>query len=287
MTRNIKILIGSIIGVVFILFNSIFIVQQYQQVLLLQFGELIKVVKTPGLHFKIPFIQTPSYFDNRILNVSAEEKELIAKDQKRVIISAYAKYKIVDPLKFFQTVKNISSLQSRLSNLLDTSLRQVIGDEPLSSLLTQERSKMMQRIQHISNLQSKKFGVDVIDVRILRADLPNENSSAIYKRMQSGREKEAKEIRAQGAEEAEIIIAKSDKERIILLAEATKKAQNLRGQGDAEATKIYAKAYSKDPEFYNFYRSLESYKKTFDSKNTEMYLSTHDKYLQFFNQNLN
>ena len=278
--KTIKILVASILFTFFAI-NSMFVVKQSQQALLLQFGELVKVVKDPGLHFKLPFIQSPFYYDNRILNVIAEEKELIAKDQKRVIISAFAKYKINDPLKFYQTVKSITGLQSRLNNIFDSSLRLVIGQEPLVALLTEKRSKMMEQIQKLVNNESFKFGIDVVDVRILRADLPDKNSEAIYQRMASEREKEAKEIRAQGREEAQVIRSKSNKEKTVLLATANKKANILRGEGDAIATKIYADAYNKDPEFYNFYRSLESYKQSFKESNTEIYLSTKDKYLRF------
>lgn len=285
MGRNqIKILVSLVI-LLFVAFNSFFSVQQYQQALLLQFGELVRVEKEPGLHFKLPFIQQPFYYDKRILNVIAEEKELIAKDQKRVIISAFAKYKIIDPLKFYQTVKTVGRLQSRLNNIFDSSLRLVIGQEPLAALLTKKRTTMMEQIQKLVNSRALKFGVDIVDVRILRADLPDKNSEAIYRRMQSDREKEAKEIRAQGKEEAQVITSTSDKEKTLLLAKAKKEAQIIKGEGDASATKIYANAYSKDPEFYNFYRSLESYKKTFKKGGAEIYLSTKDKYLKYLEQN--
>lgn len=284
MSNKLITIIFSLLILIFVIINCFVVVQQSQQALLLQFGELVKVIKSPGLHFKLPFIQTPFYYDKRVLNVIAEEKELIAKDQKRVIISAYAKYKIIDPLKFYQSVKSINGLQSRLNNIFDSSLRLVIGQEPLIALLTEKRSTMTDEIQKLVNIQSKKFGVEIVDIRILRADLPNKNSEAIYQRMQSDREKEAKEIRAQGKEEAQIITSRSNKEKSIIIAEANKKAQIIRGEGDAIATKIYAEAYNKDPEFYNFYRSLDSYKQSFNSKDTAIYLSTKDKYLQFLNK---
>ncbi len=284
MEKNLKIILAFFVFV-FIGINAVFTVGQSQQALLLQFGELVRVEKEPGLHFKLPFIQSPFYFDKRVLNVIAEEKELIAKDQKRVIISAFAKYKIVNPLKFYQTVRSTTGLQSRLNNIFDSSLRLVIGREPLMSLLTDKRAEMMHSIQGLVNEQSKNFGIDVVDVRILRADLPDKNSEAVYQRMQSDRYKEAREIRAKGEKEAQIIKSRSDKEKTMILAAANKKAQIIRGEGDAEATKIYASAYNKDPEFYNFYRSLESYKKSFNSSDTEIYLSTKDKYLQFFSKN--
>ena len=276
--------IVSAFAAVILLFNLFFVVDQTQQAVVLQFGESVRIEKDPGLHVKVPFIQNVMYFDNRLLNVVADEKELIAKDQKRVIISAYAKYRITDPLKFYQTVKTVKGLEARLNNILDSSLRQVIGDEPLAILLTNARSAIMERIQHIVNKESLKFGIDVVDARILRADLPNENSSAVYKRMQSDREKEAKEFRAQGEEEAQIIQSTSEKEKTIILAKAYKTAQTLKGEGDATASKIYSDAFRADPEFYNFYRSLEAYRKSFNNKdNTSIILSPKGEFLRFFN----
>lgn len=280
--KNIYI-ISAFAAVVFLL-NLFFVVDQTQQAVVLQFGESVRIEKDPGLHVKIPFVQNVMYFDNRLLNVVADEKELIAKDQKRVIISAYAKYRITDPLKFYQTVKTVKGLEARLNNILDSSLRQVIGDEPLAILLTNARSSIMERIQLIVNKESLKFGIDVVDARILRADLPNENSAAIYKRMQSDREKEAKEFRAQGEEEAQIIQSTSEKEKTIIIAKAYKTAQTIKGEGDASASKIYSDAFRVDPEFYNFYRSLEAYKKSFNNKeNTSIILSPKGKFLRFFN----
>ncbi len=283
MEKYIKYIILSV-AIIFIAINSLFTVKQSEQAIVLQFGELVKVIKEPGLHFKLPFINNVDYFDKRLLNVMDEERELIAKDQKRVIISAYAKYKIIDPLKFYQTVRGQSALQSRLNNILNSSLRQVIGDEPLAALLTDRRSIIMHEIQERVNKEAKKFGVDTIDVRILRADLPVENSAAIYKRMQSDREKEAKTFRAQGEEEAQIIMSRSDKEKVIIIAEANKKSSILRGQGDAEATKIYADAFKMDSQFYNFYRSLEAYRNSFKDKDTSIYLSSEDGFMQLFNK---
>jgi len=279
-SRIIKIVIASLF-LLFVFFGSIYTVPESQQALLLQFGELARIEKKPGIHFKIPFIQTPFYYDKRILNVVAEEKELIAKDQKRVIISAYAKYRITEPLKFYQTVRTISGIQSRLNNIFDSSLRLVIGQEPLVALLSEKRTRMMGDIQKLVNQQSKNFGIDVVDVRILRADLPDKNSAAIYQRMQSARDKEAKEIRAQGEEESQVIKSKSEKEKTIIIAEANKRAQIIKGLGDAEATKIYSQSYSKDPEFYNFYRSLESYRKVFNKDDTSLFLSTDDRYFKY------
>jgi membrane protease subunit HflC len=275
---------GALVVVILLIINTFFIVKQTEQAIVLQFGELVKITKTPGLHVKVPFVQEVIYFDNRILTVIDEEKELIAKDQKRVIISAYAKYTITNPLKFYQTVKDNSGLKSRLSTILNSALRQIIGDEPLIALLTEKRIGIMNRIQKLVNSESEKFGIDIRDVRILRADLPTENSAAIFKRMQSDREKEAKQLRAQGEEEAQIIISKSNKEKTIILAEANKVASILKGEGDAKSIKIYADATKKDPEFYEFYRSLDAYQKALNNKDTALYMSSGDKFFKFFHE---
>ncbi len=268
----------------FFLLNSVFIVGQAEQAIVLQFGELIKVSKEPGLHFKLPLVQHTIYFDKKILDIIDEEKELTAEDQKKVIISAYAKYRITDPVKIYQTVRDQTGLKSRIASIFNASLREMIGNEPLAALLTDKRATIMHKIQSLMNEKSKKFGIDVLDVRISRADLPVENSAAIYARMRSDREKEAKKIRAEGFEEGQIITSTANKEKTIILAEANKKAMQLQGYGDAEATRIYANAFRVDPEFYNFYRSLEAYKKSLNKKDTTLYLSGHDGFLRLFNK---
>ena len=277
-------LVIALFVVVVLAMNSFFIVKQTEQAIVLQFGELVNVKKEPGLNVKVPFIQQVVFFDNRILNVTDEEKELIAKDQKRVIISAYAKYQITNPLKFYQTVRDDIGLQSRLSNILNSVLRQVIGDEPLIALLSEKRTTIINRIEGLVNSEVAKFGIDIKDVRILRADLPAENSAAIFKRMQSDREKEAKQLRAQGEEESQIIIAKSNKEKTIIMAEANKVASMLRGEGDAQSIKIYSEATKHDPEFFEFYRSLDAYKKALNNKETALYMSSGDQFFKFFHR---
>lgn len=279
---HIKYLVFSVVSI-FITFNSMFIVRQSEQAIVLQFGELIKVSKEPGLHFKIPVVQNVVYFSQKILDIIDEDKELTAEDQKKVIISAYAKYKIVDPVKIYQTVRDQYGLKPRIASIFNASLREVIGNEPLAALLTDKRGSIMHKIQNLMNAKSQSFGIDVIDVRISRADLPNENSSAIYARMRSDREKEAKKIRAEGVEEGQVIMSTANKDKAVILAEASKKSMVIQGEGDAEATKTYANAYNVDPEFYNFYRSLEAYKKSLNKKDTSLYLST-DGFLQLFNK---
>lgn len=267
----------------FLLINALFVVDQRQQALVLQFGEVVRVIKEPGLKFKVPFIQKVSLFDSRILNLSADEKEVIAKDQKRLIVTAFAKYKITNPLKFYQTVRDENGVRTRLNSILDSSLRQVLGEVPLATLLTGERAAIMKSIQQLVSTQASSFGVDVIDVRIMRADLPKENSDAIYRRMQTEREKEAKQFRAEGAEEAQRIKARADKETKVLLAESQQQAQILRGEGDAISSKIFADAFSQDAEFFNFYRSLQAYRATMQKGDTSFVLSPNSPFLHYFN----
>jgi membrane protease subunit HflC len=276
----------SVLAIIVVIFfftsNSFYIVDQRQQALVFQFGEVVKEVKEPGLHFKIPFIQLIKYFDNRILNVTSDDKEVLAKDKKRLIVNAFAKYKIINPLRFYQTVRDEQGVKSRLNPIFESSLRQVLGETPFASLLTGERSAMMKKIQHLVGSQSAEFGIEVIDVRILRADLPKENSNAIYKRMQTDREKEAKESRAEGAEEAQRIKSHAEKDRRVLIAEANKQSQIVRGEGDAISSKIFADAFNQDPEFFGFYRSLQAYKQSFNKDNTKLVLSPDSEFLKYF-----
>jgi membrane protease subunit HflC len=267
-----------------LIINLLFIVSQHQQALVFQFGEVVRVIKSPGLKLKVPFIQKIIYFDNRILNITADDKEITAKDQKRIRVNTFAKYKIVEPLKFYKTVRDEAGVRTRLNTIIESSLRQVLGEEPLSALLTSERALIMRKIQQLANTQATDFGVDVIDVRIVRADLPKENSEAIFKRMQTDREKEAKEIRAEGAEEALRIKSRADKDAKILLAEAQKKAQIIRGEGDGISSKIFADAFNRDPEFYNFYRSMQAYQQALNKNDTTFVLSPESKFFKYFDQ---
>lgn len=240
--------------------SALFTVDQRHSAVVFQFGEAVRTIESPGLNIKIPFIQNVELFDKRILNVEAEAKELTASDGKRVIVDAFAKFRIVDPVMFYKTVHNYQGVKIRLNKNLESSMRKVIGRLPLTSLLTNERSGIMSNILNQVNQEARNFGLDVIDVRILRADLPKENSAAIYRRMQTAREKEATQIRAEGQEEGARIRSKADKESKILLAEAYMQSQIIKGEGDRESAKIHNLAYSVDPEFYKFYRSLEVYK---------------------------
>lgn len=263
--------------------GSMFILDQREQALVVQFGEPIRVVREPGLNFKIPFAQDLIVFDKRVLDLNADPKELIAADQKRLIVDSFAKYRITDPLKFYQTVRNEAGMRVRLNAILDSRLREVLGSVPLQALLTGEREKIMQDIKQKVNQEAKSFGIDVIDVRIMRADLPQTNSEAIFLRMQTERQREAKEFRAQGAEESQRIRSRADKERTIILAEAQKQASLVRGAGEGKSTEIYTEAYSRDPEFYRFYRTLQAYRETLKNTDTTLILSPDSEFLKFFN----
>ena len=264
-----------------ILLTSIFTVEQRQFAVVFQFGETIRSVKEPGLHFKVPFIQNVLFFDNRILNSDVESMEVTASDEKRIIVNAFAKYQILDPVEFYKTVNNTNNVKVYINRILDSSIRRVIGTKPLISLLSEERTAIMNKITHNVNSETKRFGINVIDVRIVRADLPKENSEAISNRMKADRQKEAKQFRAEGFEVASKIKASADREAKVILADSRKNAEIIRGAGDAEATKIYNNIYSRDPEFYRFYKSLKTYESTFNSEDTSFIISPDSEFLKF------
>ena len=280
--RTKHILIVATIAVI-LFASSIFTIDQRQQALILQFGEPIRVINTPGIKFKVPFLQNAVIFDKRIIDLAISEQEVIASDQKRLIINAFAKYQITDPLKFYTSVATQQGLSSKLSGIIDSSLRQVIGEATLNELLTENRAKIMQDIKDAVSNSSEIFGIKIVDVRIMRADLPQENSDAIFARMQTEREKEAREIRAKGAEEADRIRAEADKQRTIIIAEAKKTADLTRGEGDATSIKIFADSYGKDPDFAEFYRSMSAYKEVLKNEKTKMVISPDNEFFRYMN----
>ena len=242
----------ALFGTVLFLSSSLFSVDQRQNAVVFQFGEAIRVVEEPGLNIKIPFIQNIVFLDKRILDVTAEAKELTASDEKRVIVDAFAKFRIINTIEFIKTVHTYQGAEIRLNKILESAMRTIIGKVPLNTLLTEKRSDLMLQIRDLTYSEAKHFGIEVIDVRILKADLPPENSAAIYMRMQTDREKEANQIRAEGNEEGARVRSKADKESKIILANAYMEAQKTKGLGDAKAAHLYSQAYSKDPEFFNF-----------------------------------
>ena len=258
-----KIFVPIILVLLFTIFSALFIVKQTEQALVLQFGDPIRVIKEPGLKIKIPLIQNAIFYDTRVLDFDAEVEEVILSDQKRLLMDAFIRYQIVDPLKFYQSVSNENGFKARVGGILSGSLRRVLGSNPLEVVLSVNRSELMEKIQGELDNESSNFGVKMIDVRIKRADLPKANSEAIFARMRAEREKEARQFRAEGSEESQIIKSTAEKERTVIIADANKKSQTIKGEGDGKAIKVYAEAFNKDKEFFKFYRSMEAYKKVF------------------------
>ena len=281
---NIKILTYTIsVITLFVLYSSFFTVDQTKQAIVLQFGEPKRVITKPGLNFKIPFIQEVTLFEKRVLSlVSSDSEEVILSDQKRLEVDTYSRFKIIDPLLFFQTVRNESGARQRLESIIDSSVRRVFGKLELISILSDAREKIVDDIGLEVNDIIKRLGMEIIDVRIRRADYPEATSQNIFNRMRSEREQEAKEFRAQGAEEAQKIRSDAEKQKTILLAEAQRKAEAIRGNGDGEAIKIYADAFGRDSKFFKFYRSMQAYEKTFVDKDTTMILSPESEFFNFF-----
>ena len=283
MSRGRMLAIGAGLLVLLILaLSGTFKVKQYEQALLLELGEPQAVITEPGLYLKIPVVQNVVYFDKRILDYDVPKQEIIVSDQKRLVVDSFARYRIVDALKFYQTVGNEEVARGRLGAILNARAREVLGKVPLITVVSGERATLMNQITDLVNQESKTFGVDVVDVRIRRADLPGENSQAIYLRMQTEREREAKENRARGAEVAQRIRASADRERTVLLAEASREAQITRGKGDAEAVRIFAEAFGKDPDFFAFYRTMEAYKNALGKDDTTMILSPDSEFFEYF-----
>ncbi len=283
MNRGILIGLGVIfVAAVIVGSSALFTVHQANQALVLQFGEPRKVITEPGLHVKLPFIQDVVYFDRRVLEFDAPKEEIIASDQKRLVVDAFARYRITDPLLFFQTVNNEARVRTRLAAIINASIRQALGGVPLEHIISGERASLMTQIRDIVNNEASDFGIEIIDVRIKRADLPEANSEAVYQRMQTERHREAKELRAQGAEEAQKIRAIADRDKVVIIAEAQKQSQITRGEGDGEAIRIFADAFGKDVEFFAFYRSMEAYKEALGQGDTTMVLSPDSEFFRFF-----
>ena len=277
-----KLIIPAIVVIGVFLFQSIIIVQEINQAIVLQFGDPKKIISKAGLNFKLPFIQNVVYLDKRILNLDNAPQEVIASDQKRLIIDAITRFQITDPLKFYISVGNERVARSRLSTIINSRIRGVLGTQELATLLSTDRTKQMAIIQSDVNEEAKSFGIKIIDVRIKRADLPPANSDAIYKRMQTEREREAKEFRAEGAEIAQKIRSTADKDVTVLLANANKKSEIMKGEGDGQRNKIFASAFGRDPQFFAFYRAMQAYEKALIGGETSMVLSPDSEFFKFF-----
>ena len=277
-----KFLIPILILIAATAYFSIFIVKEINQAIVLQFGDPKRILMKPGLNFKVPFIQNVVFLDKRILNLDAPPAEVISSDQKRLIVDDFARFKIVDPLKFYISVGNERVARSRLSTIINSRIRSVLGTQRLQTLLSEERTKQMALIQDGVNNEAAKFGIEIVDVRIKRADLPPANSDAIYRRMQTEREREAKEFRAKGAEMAITITSTADKEVTVILADAEKQSQILKGEGDGQRNKIFADAFGQDPEFFAFYRAMQAYETALIGGETSLILSPDSEFFKFF-----
>lgn len=262
---------------------SFFIVHQTEQAIVLEFGKIKSVIRTPGLYWKIPFVQTVSYFDKRILDLDTSPQEVIASGQKRLVVDSFSRYKIIDPLLFFQTVQDESNVASRLGTILDSSLRSVLGSATFTEIVRDKRSDLMSEITSQLNEKAKDFGIELIDVRIKRADLPEANSEAIYNRMKTERQKEAAEIRAQGEEQARRIRANADRQVTVIKANATRDSEIIRGNGDAKRNAIFADAFGRDPDFFAFYRSMQAYEAGLQAKDTRLVLTPNTEFFRYFN----
>ena len=277
-----KILLPLIIVIAAAIFFSVFIVKEVNQAIVLQFGDPKRIISKPGLNFKIPFIQNVVFLDKRILNLDTPPEEVIASDQKRLIVDAFARFQIVDPLKFYISVGNERVARSRLATIINSRIRNVLGRQELQTLLSEDRSKQMSLIQEGVNNEAENFGIKIVDVRIKRADLPQANSNAIFRRMQTEREREAKEFRARGAEMAVTITSTADKDVTVILADAQKKSEIMKGEGDGKRNKIFADAFGQDPEFFAFYRSMQAYERSLIGGETSLILSPDSEFFKFF-----
>jgi len=277
-----KILIPFIVVLAVVAYQGVFIVQEINQAIVLQFGDPKRIITKPGLNFKIPFIQNVAYLDRRVLNLDTPPEEVIAADQKRLIVDAFARFKIVDPLKFYISVGNERVARSRLATIINSRIRSVLGTQQLATLLSTDRAVHMASIQNDVNAEAQNFGITIVDVRIKRADLPQANSEAIFKRMQTEREREAKEFRAQGAEMAAKITSTADKEVTVILANANKQSEIMKGEGDGQRNKIFADAFGRDPKFFAFYRAMQSYEKALIGGDTSLILSPDSDFFKFF-----
>ncbi len=282
MKKRFVILLSFIVVLTVLAYNSLFFVEQRVQTLILQFGEPIRVIKEPGLNFKIPLAQNVVKFDKRILLFDNSAEEIIAADKKRLIVDAFVRYKIIDPLKFYQTVRFEAALNNRLGSVVNNSLREVLGKVPLEAVISDRRELLMQQVSELVALRATQFGISIEEVRIKKADLPSENSEAIYRRMQTERQQEAAQIRAVGNEKARFITAESEKQKTVLLAEAQRDSDILRGEGDAEKNRILGKAFNQDPDFFAFYRAMQAYSKALTEGDTTMVLSPKSDFFEFF-----
>ena len=255
--------------IILFVLSTIIVVDETEQIVILQFGKPIQTITDPGLNFKFPApIQVSNSFDKRLLEYDVPPEEILSRDKKSLIIDNYVRWRIVDPLLFLQTVRAIPTAKTRLDDIVYSELRQELGNHDMAEIITETRELIMEKVTIASNEETSKYGIEVIDVRIRRVDLPRENEASIYARMEAERKRQANKFRSEGEEEAQKIRAATDRDKTVILAEAYKTAQQIRGEGEAEALDIYATSFSKDPDFYEFLRTLETYEKVIDKKTT-------------------
>jgi modulator of FtsH protease HflC len=276
-------LVAALVVVALIVaYGTLFTVYQTRQALVVRLGEPVRVITEPGLNYKIPLIDSVITIDKRILDLENPAQEVIASDQKRLVVDAFARYRIKDVLKFYQTVGNVEFANSQLSILLNSALRRVLGEATLTQVVRDQREHLMGRVREQLNTEAQGYGIAVVDVRIRRADLPEQNSQAVYQRMQTERQQEAAQYRAEGAQKAQEIRARADRDVTVLLAEAQSKGERTRGEGDGERNRIFADAYGRDPDFFAFYRSMQAYEAGLRSNDTRMLLKPDSEFFRFF-----
>lgn len=262
--------------------GTFFTVSQTQQALVLYFGEPVRVITKPGLKVKLPLIENVVRLDNRILDLETPQQEVVASDNQRILVDAFVRYRIVDPLRFYQSVGTVTRANNQLASIMNSALRRVLGDATLPQIVKDDRASLMVKIRDIVNTDSERLGLTITDVRIRRADLPKEISAKVYSRMISERAREAAEYRAQGAEQAQSITADADRQVVVLKADAQRKSDELRGQGDAERNRVFAEGYGKDPEFFAFYRSMQAYDTALKGSDTRLVLSPDSNFFRYF-----
>jgi membrane protease subunit HflC len=284
MNRGALTVIAAILGfAALVAYLTLFTVSQTQQALVLEFGKPKRVLTEPGLQYKIPFIQNVEFFDKRILDIDTASQEVIASDKKRLVVDAFARYRIVDPLLFFQTLRDERIASARIGAVLEASLRRVLGGSSFTAVVRDKRESLMKTILGQVNQEATPFGVNIVDVRIKRVDLPEANMQAIYRRMQTERQREAAEFRAEGEGASRRIRATADREVTVIKAEATGESERIRGAGDAERNRIFAEAFGQDPDFFAFYRSMQAYEGSLRAGDTRMLLSPNSQFFQYFN----
>ena len=284
MMKGITGLVAVLVAIAAIVtYSALFTVHQNQQALVLRLGEPVKIYTEPGLQFKYPLVDSVVYIDKRILDLENPAQEVIASDQKRLVVDAFARYKIFDPLKFYQSLGTVDGANSRLTSILNSSLRRVLGEATFIQVVRDERELLMSRIREQVNREGMNFGINVVDVRIRRADLPDANSQAVFQRMQTERQREAAEIRAGGNQLAQTIRARADRDVTVTVAEATSRGEQTRGEGDAERNRIYAEAYDKDRDFFAFYRSMQAYEAGLRHNDTRLLLTPDSDFFRYFN----